>query len=98
MRTTPAIETAVLRIAAEVLNEPAAAFHAQPVLAAHNWDSLVSLEAFAQLEGDFGVRLDLRAFHACRTVGDLAALVADAVTAAGGALPNGASPRDAVDS
>ena len=79
MGATPVIEAAVLRIVTAVLDESAAAFHHQPVLAAHEWDSLASLEAFSQLEGEFGVRLDLRAFHACRTVGDLAELVATAV-------------------
>ena len=47
----------------------------QPVLAAHEWDSISSLEAFAALERQFGIEIDLRAFHASRTVDDLVRLV-----------------------
>ncbi|WP_433649994.1 acyl carrier protein [Micromonospora zamorensis] len=66
----------VRRIVAEVLDEPLRAFTDNPTLAAHRWDSIASLEALAQLESEFGVTLDLRSFHAARTVDDMVDLVA----------------------
>jgi acyl carrier protein len=68
----------VLNTLSEVLNEPVDDLRAQPVLAAHEWDSLASLEALAQLESRLAVTLDLRAYHAARTVDDLIDLVAAA--------------------
>jgi acyl carrier protein len=61
-----------------VLGEPEAALRDQPVLAAHDWDSLASLEALAQLESRYDICLDLRAYHAARRVQDLVALVVTA--------------------
>jgi len=81
MSTSAATDTTVAEILAGVLEEPAEALQAQPVLAAHDWDSLTSLEALVQLESRFGVRLNLQAFHAARTVGDLVALVRTATSA-----------------
>lgn len=51
----------------------------QPVLAAHDWDSITSLEALAQLESRFRVKLELRDFHAARTVDAVSALIAKAL-------------------
>lgn len=65
----------IRRIVADVLDEPVDAMDANPVLAAHAWDSRVSLEALAQLEAAFAVTVDLRSFHAARTVDDLVDLV-----------------------
>ena len=45
------------------------------MLAAHEWDSTSSLDALSQLETGLGVRVDLRAFHAARTVADVVDLV-----------------------
>ncbi|GAA2561169.1 hypothetical protein GCM10010435_36010 [Winogradskya consettensis] len=81
--TTPAATTGttVAEILAGVLDEPAAALREQPILAAHDWDSLTSLEALAQLEARFHVSLDLTAFNAARTVDDMTALVTAATPA-----------------
>ena len=65
----------VLDILSGVLDIDVEDLLAQPVLAAHEWDSISSLEAFAALERHFGIELDLRAFHATRTVDDLVLLV-----------------------
>ncbi|GAA2463866.1 acyl carrier protein [Winogradskya humida] len=75
--TTSAVATAttVAEILAGVLDEPAAALREQPILAAHDWDSITSLEALAHLEAHFDMSLDLTAFNAARTVDDLTALV-----------------------
>lgn len=81
MTTSPTLDTTVIEILADVLNEPGAALAAQPILAAHEWDSLASLEALAQLESRFGVTLDLRSFHGARTVDDMVDLVRSAVGA-----------------
>ncbi len=70
------IANGVRRIVAEVLDEPVGALDENPILAAHEWDSLASLEALAQLESEFAVSLDLRSFHAARTVDDMVDLVA----------------------
>lgn len=66
----------VLDILSGVLDIEVGDLLTQPVLAAHEWDSISSLEAFAALERHFGIELDLRAFHATRTVDDLVRLVA----------------------
>jgi acyl carrier protein len=62
------IDAVVLDILSEVLREPADEFQREPVLAAHAWTSLASLEVLAQLEDQLGIELDLRAFNAVRTV------------------------------
>ncbi|TQF01426.1 acyl carrier protein [Kitasatospora acidiphila] len=74
--TVESVGTEVLEVLSEVLNQEPEALTAQPVLASYDWDSLAMLEALAQLESAFGVRLELRAFQAVRTVEDMAALVA----------------------
>jgi acyl carrier protein len=81
MTASPALDTTVLEILADVLDEPADALTAHPVLAAHEWDSLASLEALAQIESRFGISLDLRSFHAARTVDDMVGLVEAALRA-----------------
>jgi len=68
----------VLDILSEVLNEPVGDLRAQPILAGHDWDSLASLEALAQLESQLGVTLDLRSFHAAREIDDIVGLVMNA--------------------
>lgn len=73
------VDTAVLHVLSDVLGEPVDALLAQPILAAHDWDSLASLEALAQLESRYGISLDLRSYHAARRVQDLAELVSAAV-------------------
>ncbi|MDH6123006.1 acyl carrier protein [Kitasatospora sp. GAS204B] len=74
--TVDSVGAEVLEVLGEVLSQDPEALRAQPVLAGYDWDSLASLEALAQLESAFGVRLDLRAFQAVRTVEEMAALVA----------------------
>lgn len=71
-------EPRVLRILSDILEVPADELSAKRTLAAHPWDSLSSLEVLYELESQFGIRLDLRAFNASRTVGDLVALVSSA--------------------
>jgi acyl carrier protein len=73
------VEATVMDVVAEVLNEPVAAIRDVPVLAAHAWDSIASLEVLAQLESVLEVTLDLRAFNSVRTVAELV----DVVRAAG---------------
>lgn len=75
MSTSATIEEQIVGILADVLGEPVTALADDPVLAAHHWDSLTSLEALAQLESRFGLTLDLQRFHAAHTVGELTALV-----------------------
>jgi acyl carrier protein len=79
MTDTACVSAIVLSALSEILREPEADIRAQPVLAAHDWDSVTSLEVLAQLEGQLEVTLDLRAYHAARTFDDLI----DLVTAAG---------------
>lgn len=69
------IEEAVLAILGDVLQENIDAIQAEPVLAAHAWTSLASLEALAQLEDELRIVLDLRSFNAVRTVDALVELV-----------------------
>ncbi|HET8641469.1 MAG TPA: phosphopantetheine-binding protein [Pseudonocardiaceae bacterium] len=73
------IEAAVLAVLRDVLDEPESELLAQPVLAAHEWDSLTSLETLSQLERRLGINLDLRRYHAVRDLDDLVELVATAV-------------------
>ena len=70
------IDETVLNTLSDVLNETVGDLRAQPVLAAHEWDSLASLEVLSQLESRLGIALDLRAYHDARTVEDLIELVA----------------------
>lgn len=70
-RDSASVEATVLDVVADVLNEPVAAFREVPVLAAHAWDSISSLEVLAQLESMLDVSLDLRAFNSVRTVDEL---------------------------
>jgi acyl carrier protein len=69
------IKAIVLDILSEVLREPVDGFRGEPVLAAHGWTSLGSLEVLAQLEDQLGIELDLRSFSAVRTVDALIELV-----------------------
>lgn len=69
------IEAGVLQVLGEVLKQTPDDLRAQPVLAVHDWDSMASLEALSQLESRFAVTLDLRTYHAARTVEDLTGLV-----------------------
>ncbi|MGQ4512773.1 phosphopantetheine-binding protein [Streptomyces sp. DW26H14] len=78
-KTAEEIGETVLGVVSDVLGCPVAELREQPVLAAHDWDSLASLEALAQLESGFQVRLELREFHTARTVDDMTALVAKAL-------------------
>lgn len=75
MTDVTSAEPRVLRILSGILEVPADELRARPTLAAHQWDSLNSLEVLCQLESQFAIRLDLRAFGASRTIGDLVALV-----------------------
>ena len=70
-----AVESAVLDILSEALDESVDDLRANRVLAAHEWDSITSLLSLAQLESQFGVTLDLRSYHAARTVDDLVNLI-----------------------
>jgi acyl carrier protein len=69
------IHAIVLDVLSEVLRESVDGFRGEPVLAAHGWTSLASLEVLAQLEDQLGIELDLRAFTAVRTADDLIELV-----------------------
>ena len=73
------IEATIVDILSDVLDEPAAALRQQPVVAAHNWDSVASLGALAQIERRLQVTLDLHRYHRARTIDDLVGLVMDAV-------------------
>jgi acyl carrier protein len=73
--STDEVRPAVLEIVADLTGEAASELVAEPVLAAHKWDSMTSLEALARMESTFGIELDLRSFHAARTLDDLVALV-----------------------
>jgi acyl carrier protein len=75
------VDATVVTVLGEVLKESVGDLRAQPVLAAHDWDSMASLEVLSQLQSRFDVLLDLRAFHDARTIEDLIELVTTAVTA-----------------
>ncbi|GAA4622769.1 hypothetical protein GCM10023196_016300 [Actinoallomurus vinaceus] len=79
MSASSSVEPTVLDILSDVLRETPDGLYAEPVLAAHGWDSIASLEALAQLEDRLQITLDLRSFHAAHTVPDMVALVTDAV-------------------
>lgn len=76
------VRTTVLEVLSDALNEPVAALVAQPVIAAHAWDSMTSLEVLAQLESRLGVEVDLRSYHAVRTVDELILLAEELVATA----------------
>lgn len=79
-----AVKQAVLAIVSEVLDVPVQGVVDDPVLATHaGWDSLRSLELLAQVEKKFRVSLDLRRYHAGRTVDDLVDLISGAEVASG---------------
>ncbi|GAA3132321.1 acyl carrier protein [Nonomuraea sp. NPDC049421] len=69
------VSRVVTEVLAEILGEDAGRLRHEDVLAERDWDSISSLEALAQLESRLRVTLDLREFHAVRTVGDLTELV-----------------------
>lgn len=73
--TDTTVERSVLEILAGALDVSVDVLRDEPVLARHEWDSISSLDALAQLENRLDVTLDLRAFHAARTVEDVVALV-----------------------
>ena len=75
------VDDIVLSTLSEVLTEPVEDLLAQPVLAGHEWDSQLQLEALAQLEHRLGITLDLRTYHGARTVEDLIEIVTTAVAA-----------------
>jgi acyl carrier protein len=75
MSDSASVAETVLGILSGVLDETVDDLRARPVLATHEWDSISSLDALSQLESKLGVTLDLRAFHAARTVDDIIALV-----------------------
>jgi acyl carrier protein len=77
--TPTSVEETVIGILADVLGESPDGLHNETILTAHGWDSLASLEALAQLENRLNIALDLRSFHAARTVGDMVELVGMAV-------------------
>lgn len=78
MSDSASVEQTVLGILSGVLDETVEDLRARPVLASHEWDSISSLDALSQLESTLDVTLDLRAFHAARTVDDIVALVTPA--------------------
>lgn len=77
--TVEEIGASVLGVVGDVLGLDPRELREQPVLAVYDWDSISSLEALAQLESGFQVRLELRDFHAARTTDDIAALIAKAL-------------------
>jgi len=91
------VEAIVLDILSDVLNESADDLCERPILASHSWDSMASLEALAQFEHRFGVTLDLRSFHAVRTVDAMVVLVEDAVGARSVPASLGVLPDSLID-
>jgi acyl carrier protein len=75
------VEQTVVRIVVGVLGESEDQLRAQPILASYEWDSLTTLEALAQIESELHITLDLRTYHAARTLSDLVSVVDEAVTA-----------------
>lgn len=70
------VRTKVLEILSEVLGRTEGQLREQPQLAAHEWDSLTSLQTFVQVEKRLDVTLDLRTFNTVRSVDDIVHLVA----------------------
>lgn len=81
MSDTSSVETTVLDVVGEVLRKPVDVLLASPVLAGHDWDSVASLEVLSQLESRLGITLDLRTYHAARTLPDLIGIATAAVAA-----------------
>ena len=75
MRDAALVEATVLDILSETLDESVDNLRTHRVLAVYEWDSITSLLSLAQLESQFGVTLDLRSYHAARTVDDLVQLI-----------------------
>jgi acyl carrier protein len=73
----PEVEETVLDILSEALDEPVEGLRTQRVLALYEWDSITTLLTLSQLEARFGITLDLRSYHAARTVDDLVNLVSE---------------------
>jgi acyl carrier protein len=71
-------DVAVLEILSKIINVPADDLRDIPVLTAHKWDSLTSLETLTELENRFHLKFDLRSYHAARTVDDIVSLVTSA--------------------
>lgn len=71
------VEATVLDILSEALDESVEDLRSRRVLAAYEWDSITTLMTLSQLESRFGVTLDLRSYHAARTVDDLVDLVSN---------------------
>jgi acyl carrier protein len=71
------VEAIVLDILAETLDESVDDLCRQRVLAEYDWDSITMLLTLAQLESRFGITVDLRSYHATRTVDDIIDLVSD---------------------
>jgi acyl carrier protein len=69
------VESTVHEIICDVLGLTPDELGRDEPLAANGWDSIASLEALALLEGEFGITLDLRSFHAAHTVAQMAELV-----------------------
>lgn len=69
------VEAIVLDILAETLDESVDTLRRQRVLAEYEWDSITMLLTLAQLESRFGITVDLRSYHATRTVDDIIDLV-----------------------
>jgi acyl carrier protein len=71
------IEAEIVEILCSILDAEPEEFTSDTRVVAHEkWDSLNSLETMVAIETAFRVRLDLREYHATRTVGDLVRLVA----------------------
>ncbi|MEV0243334.1 acyl carrier protein [Streptomyces sp. NPDC050674] len=71
------IESRIVETLCSILDAEPEDFITETRVVAHDkWDSLNSLETMVAIESAFRVRLDLRDYHATRTVGDLVELVA----------------------
>jgi acyl carrier protein len=73
------LERTVVDALTAVLAETEERVRAQPVLAHHGWDSLRMLGVLAQLENELQITLDLRAYHAARTLDDIVRVVRETV-------------------
>jgi acyl carrier protein len=73
--TDTTTEETIVAILSDALAVPAPDLRARPVLGAHGWDSVTSLEALVLIEKQLAVRLDLRQYHATRDIDGLVALV-----------------------
>ena len=87
MSSSLPVDVIVLEILSDVLKEPVEDLRSEPVLAAHAWNSMASLEVLAQLEDELDITLDLRSFHAVRTVDALIDLTRTALAGAAATIP-----------